>query len=65
MFNIGDQLSESFDELMVEIRGMRRELERIRKALESQADAPAPAGPVRAARTAHRTPGRVSRKTAA
>ena len=31
---ISDQLSDSFDELMQEIRAMRRELEGIRAALE-------------------------------
>ena len=60
MFNIGDQLSESFDELMMEIRAMRQELERIRKALEGGA----PAKPVRPARPTHTT-SRSSRKSAA
>ena len=34
--NIGDQLSDSFEELMLEIRAMRRELERIRKVLDTK-----------------------------
>jgi len=34
VFNLTDQLNGSFEELMAEIRAMRRELERIRKAAE-------------------------------
>ena len=57
MFNISEQLNGSFEELMVEIRGMRKELERVRKALKSQQEpgGPAPAAmkPARGARTKH------------
>ena len=41
MFNIADQLNGSFEELMAEIRAMRRELERVRAAVEAQSEAPA------------------------
>jgi hypothetical protein len=61
MFNITDQLSGSFEELMVEIRAMRRELERIRKAVEAQP--PAASKLARSARSAHTAPR--SRKTVA
>ncbi len=49
---ISDQLSGSFEELMEEIRAMRKELERMRVALEAQDAAPRPARPnaVRVAR---------------
>jgi hypothetical protein len=40
MFNLAEQLNGSFEELMLEIRAMRRELEGIRKELEAQADRP-------------------------
>ncbi len=57
MFNISEQLNGSFEELMVEIRGMRKELERVRKALESRqapgGQAPAAVKPARGARTKH------------
>ena len=57
MFNISEQLNCSFEELMVEIRGMRKELERVRKALESQQEpggpAPAAVKPAHGARTKH------------
>jgi hypothetical protein len=36
VFNLSDQLNGSFEELMSEIRAMRRELERIRKAVEAK-----------------------------
>jgi hypothetical protein len=49
LFNLSDQLSGSFEELMAEIRAMRQELERVRALLEDQAVAPAT--PVRARRT--------------
>jgi hypothetical protein len=39
---ISDQLSGSFEELMEEIRAMRRELERMRVALEAQNAMPRP-----------------------
>lgn len=39
---ISDQLSDSFEELMLEIRAMRRELEGIRAALEDRPQAHAP-----------------------
>jgi hypothetical protein len=66
MFNFSDQLTGSFEELMQEIRAMRRELERIRKAVEAQAAVPTQ--PVRAkAVRSHRgsTPGTRPRSTAA
>jgi hypothetical protein len=37
---ISDQLSDSFEELMLEIRAMRRELEGIRAALQERQPAP-------------------------
>lgn len=64
MFNIGDQLSESFEELMAEIRAMHREMERIRKLLEEQTAAARSAKPVRSARATH-TASRPTRKSAA
>jgi len=51
MFNLAEQLNGSFEELMEEIRAMRRELERVRRALEDQAAAPVkPMKSVRSAR---------------
>ena len=48
---ISDQLSDSFDELMQEIRAMRRELEGIRAALEHrEVGHPNPTRPTPAAR---------------
>ena len=40
MNGISDQLSGSFDELMQEIRAMRKELEGIRRALEEREPSP-------------------------
>ena len=40
MFNLSDQLNGSFEELMTEIRALRRELERIRKAIEAKPPRP-------------------------
>ena len=37
MFNLTEQLNGSFEELMVEIRAMRRELEQMRRVMEEQA----------------------------
>ncbi|HEY7281996.1 MAG TPA: hypothetical protein VID47_10405 [Actinomycetota bacterium] len=51
--SISDQLSGSFEELMQEIRAMRKELERMRVALEglnAPAAPPARAKPVRTRR---------------
>jgi len=63
VFNIGDQLSESFEELMAEIRAMHREMERIRELLEEQSAAARPSKPVRTTRSAHAA--RPTRKSAA
>jgi hypothetical protein len=43
--SIGDQLNDSFVELMAEIRAMRQELERIRGVLETQPAATPAAAP--------------------
>ena len=57
---LSDQLNGSFEELMQEIRAMRRELERVRIALEAQGNAKTPPPKVvrtrRPAATRTRTP---------
>jgi hypothetical protein len=49
---LSDQLNGSFEELMQEIRAMRRELERVRIALEAQGHAKTPPKVVRTRRPA-------------